>query len=329
MIVKFYELKKNRDKKKSIYLLYGNNKGLIEETIDESLKPIFPKNVINYDEAEILNNVNLFYENLLTKSFFENEKLIIINRSSDKILKIIEEIISKQIDDFKIILKASSLDKKSKLRNFFEKNEDIVIVPFYEDNNQTLYSIAQKFFRDKKINISSQNLNLIIERARGDRLNLRNELKKIENYTANGKKISNKEILEITNLAENYNISELVDNCLATNKNKTLNIINENNNEISDNIMIIRTFLSKLSRLRKIQIELRNNEKTDEVLDSFKPKIFWKEKDIIKQQLKYWPLERIQNHLNNINDTELLVKKNPQISNYITQNFILEKFDKN
>ena len=119
MIVKFYELKKNRDKKKSIYLLYGNNKGLIEETIDESLKPIFPKNVINYDEAEILNNVNLFYENLLTKSFFENEKLIIINRSSDKILKIIEEIISKQIDDFKIILKASSLDKKSKLSNFF------------------------------------------------------------------------------------------------------------------------------------------------------------------------------------------------------------------
>ena len=178
MIVKYFDLKKEIKKNNNFYLLYGPNSGLIEETIDNILKPNFSKNLYYHDEKEILTNENEFKERILNKSFFDKDKLIIINRATDKILNIIEEIIDKKIEDLKIIIKSEILEKKSKLRNFFEKNNSTIIVPFYEDNYQSLLFLAQSFIKEKKIKISSQNINFVIERSKGNRINLKNELEK-------------------------------------------------------------------------------------------------------------------------------------------------------
>jgi DNA polymerase III subunit delta len=328
MIVKYFDLKKNLKKNINLYLLYGSNSGLIEETIENVFKPDFSNNIYHYDESEIIANINEFRERAFNKSFFENEKLIIINRTTDKILNLIEEIIDKNIDDIKIILKSNILEKKSKLRNFFEKTSKGIVVPYYEDNFQTLLFLAQNFFKQKKIKISSQNINFIIERSKGDRINLKNELEKIANYSNKKLSIDFEEILKLSNLAENYNVSYLVDQCLAKNKKNTLNILNENNHSSEDNILIIKTFLYKLKRLKKLKIELENKKNIDNVISSYKPPIFWKDKDIIKQQLNIWSLNEIQMLIKNINNLELLIKKNSQISSiYTINNFILEKLE--
>mgnify|MGYP001436405303 FL=1 len=324
MIVKFYELKKNLDKNINFFLLYGSNKGLVDETVKDSFKTNSSSEIINYDESDILNNVGNFKEEILNKSFFNDNKLILVNRVSDKILKVIEELIEQKIKDVKIILISSILEKKSKLRSFFEKNKNGIIVPFYEDNNQTLFFLAEKFFKEHNIKISSENINLIVERSKGDRINLKNELKKIQNFSYKKTSISTNEIIKLTNLAENYNISELVDQCLAKNKKKTLRILNENNSSQEDNIIILKTFLFKLKRLKKLKIDLEEKKNIDTVLNTHKPPIFWKDKDVIKQQLKVMTLRQINQLMNNINDLELLIKKNSQISNQITNNFILE-----
>ena len=222
MIVKYFELNKKNLEGKNFFLLYGNNEGLINDTIQDSLKPILSKNIFNYDETEVLKDINSFEQNLINKSFFENEKLIIINRISDKFYKIIEEIISKNIEDLSIILVARALDKRSKIRNFFEKDAKTICIPFYEDNFQTLSLLTQKFMRDKNINVSQQIINIIVERAMGDRINLKNELQKIESFSISKKNININDVLKITNLSENYDISELVDNCLAKNKKKMI-----------------------------------------------------------------------------------------------------------
>jgi DNA polymerase III subunit delta len=327
MIIKFYELKKNIRKDTNFYLLYGPNIGLIEETLNSTLKTVFSKNIFNYDESEILANINQFKEDIFNKSFFENDKLIIINRCSDKILVIIEEIIDKKISETVIILKSNVLEKKSKLRNFFEKNKNTIIIPFYEDNHQSLMSIAQNFFKKKKIKISSQNINYIVEKSKGNRINLKNELEKIENFSQKKLSIELEEIIKLTNLAENYDVSELTDQCLAQNRKKTLNILNENNPSSEDNILILKTFLYKLKRLKKLKLELETKKSTDVVISSYKPTIFWKDKDIIKQQLKIWSLSQLRSLINETNDMELLIKKNSQISNQIINNFILEKLN--
>jgi DNA polymerase III subunit delta len=324
MIIKQYDLKKNITQNVNFFLLYGPNTGLIEETINHILKPNLSKNVFYYDESEILANINIFKESIFNQSFFENDKLIIISRASDKILSFIEEIIEKDIKDLKILIKSNVLEKKSKLRSFFEKNNNVVISAFYEDNAQSLMIIAQNFFKEKNIKISSQNINLIIERSNKNRINLKNELEKIANYSYKKTLINLEEVLKLTNLAENYNISELTDQCLAKNKKKTLNIINENIQTAEDNIIILKTFLYKLKRLKKLKKELQTNNNSEIVISSYKPPIFWKDKDIIKQQLKIWSIEQIKSFIKKLNDLELLIKKNSQISNKIINNFILE-----
>ena len=325
MIVKFFEIKKKNLDKDNYFLLYGDNTGLIQETINQSLKPIKSKNIFNYDEDEIIKDVEKFEESILNVSFFESDKLIIISRSTDKILKVIEAIIEKNLDDLSIILISKGLEKKSKLRNFFEKSSKTICIPFYEDNNQTLVSLVQKFLLEKKIKISSENINLIVERARGDRINLYNELNKIDVFSKSKKRIEADDILKLTNLSENFSIYDLVDNSLAKNKKKTLNILNENNFAVEDCILILRIFLAKLKRLLKIQKELEIKKNIERVLVSFKPPIFWKEKEIVKEQVKILNYDKIKNLIVEVNNIEFLVKKYPSTALNITTNFILEQ----
>src|SRR6056300_79079 len=207
MIIKFHELNNFNKKNINYYLFYGYNSGLIEETINKNFRTLFSKNIINYDEAEILNNVDEFKEKIFNKSFFDNDKLIIIKRASNKILPIIEKLSGKSLEDIKIIIKAEMLEKKSKLRNFFEYRKDMAITAFYEDNHQTLSLIIQNHLKNAKINLSNEIINLIIRRSKGDRINALNEIQKITSFSKSKNNITLKDVFKLTNLAENYNIS--------------------------------------------------------------------------------------------------------------------------
>ena len=325
MITKYYDLKKINKNDLDYFLFYGPNIGLIEETINNTLKPIFSSNIYNYDEVEILNNTSNFHADVLNKSFFENDKLIIINRVTDKIYEIIKKIIEDKTEDIKIILKAGNLEKKSKIRNFFEKQKNLIITAFYEDTYQALFQITQNFLRERKINISNEIINLIIERSRNNRINLTNELEKVSLlYFKKNKTVNLKDIQKLTNLVENYNYSEVVDCYLLKNKKKTIYILNENNLSVEDDILILKSFLFKLKRLKSLKKKLEENINIEEVLNTFRPAIFWKEKEIVRQQLKIRNLSNINMLLKKINNLELLIKKNSQISRQIVNNFILE-----
>ena len=325
MICKFYEVGKYKGKI-NFYLFYGENEGQKIDVIQSNFNEFTKENTFKYNEKEIIENKQLLFENIYSKSFFENEKLILVSEVTDKSVDLIKQIISDNISDVKIILIAKRLDKKSKIRNLFEKEKIALIVPFYEDSPQTLITIAKKILTENKINLSQENLNLIIERAQGDRINLKNELQKIALLSKNKKKIDLNDISKLTNLSENYSANELVDNCLCKNKKKTLNILNENIPSSEDNILILRTFLNKLKRLRKLRLSLIESNNIDQTINAFKPPIFWKDKDIIKQQIKIWELDDIETFIVDLNNTESLIKKNPQVSNQIINNMILDKF---
>ena len=324
MIVKSFELGKINFEKGKVLLFYGKNEGLKREIIDNKRDQ---KKIVNYEEKTILEDKENFLNNFLSNSFFEEEKIIVINRATDKILPIIEEIVDNQLNDEILIINSEILEKKSKLRKFFETDKKNICVPFYEDNYQTLLFLAQSFFKNINLKISNQNINIIIERAKNDRVSLKNELEKIECYTYKKKTIEISEILKLTNLAENYNISELTDQCLAKNKKKTLSILNENNHTSEDNILILRNFLYKLKRLRKLKKELEIKKNFELTISSFKPAIFWKDKTIVKQQLQIWSLNQIKSLIKKVNYLELQMKKKSQISNHIVNNFILEKLE--
>ena len=328
MILKSFELNKLKLENYNFYLFYGDNEGLKEDTIKNFFLKKYQNKIHRYEEKEILDNIDDFYNNVFTKSFFDNEKLIIINRVTDKIREIIEELIEKKTEDIQFILNSKNLEKKSTLRKLFEKQKSIVCIPFYEDNNQTLNSIISLFFRNKKIPISQQLINVLVERSRGDRKNLNNELEKIENFSLNKKNLSIQEIIKLTNLADNYSASELVDHSLAKNTRKTVTILGENNYSDEDNIIIIRTLLAKLKRLVKIYELVDEKNNIEQAISACKPPIFWKDKPLVIQQIRSWKKDGLEQLIYKTNEIELLVKKNSVLAKNILADFIINNSKK-
>ena len=323
MILKQFEINKiNLDKHKLI-LFYGKNEGLKNGASKNLTKNI--DKVYNYDERDILDDRENFLENIYNKSLFETKKFIIVKRTTDKIIKIIEKISLKNLEKINIIFNSDNLEKKSKLRIFFEKNENYICVPFYPDNEQTLAKLALDYLKNKKILISTENINLILNKCNYDRETLQNELTKIENFSKNRKKITTEDIVKLTNLAENYSITELIDSCLAKNTKKIKYILNENNFSNEETILIIRTFLNKSKKILKLSEEFKDKKNLDLVISSAKPPIFWKDKEITKVQISKWAPEKIKNLIYNINDLELKIKKNQNNPVNLITDFILEQ----
>ena len=323
MIFKTFELKKIPNNT-IFYLLYGKNEGLKTDCVNQILEKSDGK-VFNYEEKQIKDETESFYENVLSGSLFESNKVIIINRASDKVFETIQDLINRNLNNIKIIVNAGILETRSKLRSLFEKNKDLVCVPTYPDNNNTLTKLTAIFFKKEKITISQQNINMIVDKCNGDRNNLNNELNKIKNYTLSKKKISAQDIFRLINLSENHELSELIDSCLAKNKSKTINILNENNYNSEDSIIILRTFLSKAKRILKLAVQLDQNKDISKTINSAKPPIFWKEKEIVKIQLEKWRTNKIEDLIKDLNDIELKIKQNYNNSKLIITNFILEK----
>ncbi|MDB9717861.1 DNA polymerase III subunit delta [Candidatus Pelagibacter sp.] len=327
MIIKSFEINKINFDQNKLVLFYGKNEGFKNEATNNLIKD--KDEITKYEEKEVLENINDFIESILSKSLFESEKIIIIKRVTDKILKIIDEINSKNIEDIKIILNADNLEKKSKLRSLFEKDKKYVCVPFYPDTEQTLSKLTFNFLKKKNISISQSNINLIVNKCNGDRETLLNELNKIEYFSKNGKKITTENIAKLTNLIENHGISELIDNCLAKNKKKIVNILNENNFNNDDCILIARTFLNKAKKILKLSSEFQNNKNIDLTISSAKPPIFWKDKEITKQQIYKWTPENIKQLIYKLSEIELLIKKNINNSINLITDFILNQASSN
>ena len=323
MIKKSYDIEKINLEYNQFILFYGKNEGLKNEATNNLIKT--KHGITRYEEKEILENINDFIESILSKSLFENEKIIIIKRTTDKILRVIDEINSKKVKDLKIIFNSDNLEKKSKLRSLFEKDKKLICVPFYPDTDQTLSKLAFVFFKKKNISTYSSNINLIVNKCNGDIETLLNELEKIEYFSKSGKKITAENIAKLTNLIENHSISELVDNCLVENKKKILNILNENNFNNEDCILITRTFLNKSKKILELSSNFQNNKNIDLTISSSKPPIFWKDKEITKQQIYKWKPEHIKKLIYKLGEIELLIKKNVNNSINIITDFILHQ----
>ena len=325
MILKHYQINKINLDINKIILFYGKNEGLKSQEINNILKKK-KSNIFNYEEKDIIDNKENFFNELLSNSFFEKEKIILINRATDKLTDIVIYVLEKNINDVIIIINSNSLEKKSKLRTLFEKQNRLLTIPIYPDTNETLNQLAQSFFRSNKIKISQENINIIINKCGGERLFLTNELEKIKLFVkTNQGKIDNNDLLKLVNLGQNHDVSELVDNCLIKNSKKTLEILNQNKFSTEDCILLIKTFLNKAKRLKQLSNFYQQNKNLELTINNAKPPIFWKDKEIVKKQINLWSDQSIPKLIKKLFDIELQIKKNYESSIIITTNFILSQ----
>ena len=323
MIIKSFEFNKIDKDIFKIYLFYGKNEGLQKQIIEENFLKNFDGEVIKYDEQEFIYNNEIIISEFMNKSLFQSKKIIIISRVTEKIYKYIKELVEKDLTDIKIILKSGFLEKQSKLRNFFEKNKSIIITPHYEDNSGLLSSIIINFLNQNKIKMSREAINLLVDRASGDRQNLQLELNKILNFSYSNKNLNLEIVKKLSNLAENYAATELANNYLAKNTKNVVKILNENNYSNEDCILILRTISNKSKILINFIKRYQKTKNLDQIISSAKPPIFWKDKDKIKIQVNAWTQKDLSEKIYELNEIEAFIKTYPKNSFNLISNFVL------
>ena len=323
MIIKNFESEKIKKSNLSLYLLYGQNEGLKKEVLENCFIKNFKGLIEKYDEKEVIENQDEMHSKIFNKSLFEKEKIILISRTSDKIVNFIEKILEKNVSDIKIICLSEILERKSKLRNLFEKNSNLMCVPFYADDNKKLTQLCGNFFKKINVPISREILNIIVDKCQGDRNNLNQELGKVEMFINGNTNVKVSDILKLISLSENYTVSELVDSCLSKNIKDTAKILNENIYTNDDCMLILRTMLNKTKRLIKLRNDYDETKDLDTTVSNFRPPIFWKDKDVVKKQLLKWDKKNSSQLIFEINELEKIIKKNTENSLRITYDFVL------
>ena len=327
MIIKSYEIQKNFLilLKYNMFLLYGENIGLKKDIKESVKKRASQKNekieILSLDEKDIFDNEENFYNSIYSDSLFSDKKIIIINDGTDKTAKYVEDILDKCPNNIFLIIFSDVLEKKSKLRNLFEINKKTACVPCYLDSDRDLENITINEFRKSKVNLSRESINLLIEKSNGDRNNLKNEIEKIKSFSFDKNKIDIEEIKSLINFSGEHKSDSLINECLCGNILQYKKILSEFYVNTINQIFLLRILGNKIQRLLNMKKKEDDYSNLDSLMNSSKPPIFWKEKPFVKKQLSIWTVNALKNAVQEINNTELMCKKKPQVGQTIFFNF--------
>ena len=321
MIIKSYlfekDVKKNDNK---FFLFYGENLGLKKE-LKKKIQDTYDKaELTNFTQEDLTKNEKIFYEQFLNISLFSNLKIFFIDNVSDKILEIIQDLENKS-DNQKIYLFAGILDKKSKLRNYFEKSKEMIIVPCYNDNEITIRSKIAERLKDYQ-GVNNQSINVIINSTGLDRMRVSNELDKIENYFLD-KNIQKKDLFSLLNQSENESFDTLKNAAISGKNDKTNKLLSETIIENDKIIFYLSSINFRLNKLNEILSFKDSN--IEEAIEVLKPPIFWKDKPEFIEQAKKWNTEKLQRMLNETFNLEIKLKSDVNLNkNILLKNLLVE-----
>ena len=294
-------------------LIYGENEGIKDDIKDAIKKRNNNSEIINFYEDDILKN-NYLYESIHNPSLFNEKKIILLHETSDKIYSQIIECLDKENKNINIYIFSQNLEKKSKLRSFFEKGKKLAIFPCYKDNERTLITYINNELKGFK-GLTGEIVNLIINNSNMDRRIIKNELLKIKGFFIE-KKIIKNQILEILNIKNNDNFNEIRDKALNGEKEKVNKLLSETEILKEEVFFHLNNLNNRVMRLHEI-IEKSNinKENYEQTVENLKPVVFWQDKPIIYKQLKKWDLRELDKIIVKIANTEKLMKKNSYIRN--------------
>jgi len=303
--------------KNNFVLFYGENLGLKDEFKEKIKIKNYGAEIINFSQEDIIKNDEPFLNEILNVSLFEKKKIIFVNVANDKFLNLFEKI-QKRISDQKLYLFSEILDKRSKLRNYFEKSKNTDVVACYADNEINIRKIILDKLKDFK-GLSNQNLNLIINNCNLNRAKLKNELNKIIIYFKN-KIIESDKLEKLLNINVNDNFNLLKDAALLGDKIKTNKLLSDTIIETDKNVYYLSLINQRLNKLNEI-LKLSKNSNIETAISNIKPPIFWKDKLSFIEQAKIWNNHKMKTILKKTYNLEIEMKSNPMIE----KNILLKK----
>ena len=318
MIYKSYLIEQNISLlDKNLFLFYGENLGLKNELKEKIRFQNKKAEIINLSQDDIINNIDNFFNEILNISLFDEKKIYFINQVNDKILDAIK-IIEPKIDSQKFYLISESLDKRSKIRNYFEKSNNCGVVACYIDNEISFKKIIIERLKNYK-GVTTENINLLSDKCNLNRDKLNNELDKIYTFFLE-KNIDRNKLEILLDNKINNDFSLLKDEAFNGNRIETNKLLSDTIIDTEKNILYLNIINQRLLKLNEI-FKLIGQTSLEKAIDMLKPPIFWKDKPAFLKQAKKWNMNKIKKILNKTYSLELEIKSN----SIVNKNILLKK----
>ena len=323
MIFKSYLVESNLSllKDKNIILLYGENNGLKDDIKKSIIEKNKNKEIIRLTQDDILKNNSLLDNEIMNLSLFDDKKIILIDNITDKSFSLIEKNVSQ--NNCLICLFSGVLERRSKLRNLFEKEKTLGLIPCYEDNEITLQNYIKNYLKNIK-GLNQEIINFIINNSNKSRDKIKNELDKTAVYFME-KEINISELRQLLNLDENDNSQRLRDTAILGDKRLLNDLISKTQINEQDNMIYIRGLLNQFTKLAEILEINKTTKNLTKAIESLKPSIFWKDKPMVLGQANKWEINKIKTTINELTDAEILIKSSTDIKgSEITKKLLID-----
>ena len=323
MIFKSYLVESNLSllKDKNIILLYGENNGLKDDIKKSIIEKNKNKEIIRLTQDDILKNNSLLDNEIMNLSLFDDKKIILIDNITDKSFSLIEKNVGQ--NNCLICLFSGVLERRSKLRNLFEKEKTLGLIPCYEDNEITLQNYIKNYLKNIK-GLNQEIINFIINNSNKSRDKIKNELDKTAVYFME-KEINISELRQLLNLDENDNSQRLRDTAILGDKRLLNDLISKTQINEQDNMIYIRGLLNQFIKLAEILEINKTTKNLTKAIEGLKPSIFWKDKPMVLGQANKWEINKIKTTINELTDAEILIKSSTDIKgSEITKKLLID-----
>lgn len=316
---KFQEFIDNIPVEKKVFLLHGtlNSKiwyfrkllefKLVGPRALEQMKLVFiDKSLIHKDKNLLLNEIK-------TRSFFGDKKVIVVNDITDKDSTFIREILENfDPEDHYLILTGGYLSQNSKIRKLIEKNLKSCSTGFYP--SELSEREIQNQLHSYKINVSD---NLAIKKLRDlssiyDFLEFKQELRKLYLFKSFDKKpLSQEEIENVFSVEISSNEKKLFDFLLEKKDSFIVDFFSNYSGEIKNPSSFLLNATNQFNVLHRM---VTTEDTSFSFLKKVWPPILGKNKDKFIRNMKFWKKSGIEEALFILRETELKIRKNSKLS---------------
>ncbi len=328
---KFVEsLKSNVDNINTIFL-YGKNVGLVELLHKRTLDILKinindPFNVSKIDGENFKDNPWLLIDSISTLNIFSEKRFILLDLMHISITKNIENTILKAIevesDNYLLLIKGNNL-KQSTFLKHFQNNKNSIIVACYEEKLKTIYDEIKNLFSKHKVYFEDEFINNLALKFNSDSLNNKMEIEKLDSFLTNNKNVTKEMIFKLISKNGNVNFNKVIEYCTNGNVRYALNSFENVYENQNSSMILIRMFVNHFKLIEKILLLTQNGKNLTNVIENFRPPIFFKQKEFIIFQCKVWNLTLINIMITRLINLELKCKLNNVIEKTLMAQFIL------
>ncbi|MGY8985081.1 MAG: DNA polymerase III subunit delta [Sphingomonadales bacterium] len=296
-------------------LIYGPDEGLVRERAHRISKQVVedlsdPFNVVRPSLSQVIEEPSILLDELLSLSMVGGRRLVRLDGAEDKAYQGLEQALSgipKDGEKNLLVVTAGNLKPSSKIRKLFEGLEIAVTIACYADSSKDVEELIIEVLGANNLKADPQAISFLLNNLGSDRLISRSELEKIVLYAGDriDRVIKLEDVITLIGDSATLTLNDIASATTGGDLKRLDQLLERAQSQGENAIAIIRALSRRLQQFHLVKGLIEAGQPIDSAIGKLRPPLFFKEKDIFRNQLFLWSSQKLGKALLLLSDAEL------------------------